>query len=154
MEKMDLNIETDETICFCWDRDATVNIGQWPGPIPLEWVQYLQEETHHQVWATGNQRLKSEARLKGTEELLDSIPGHEAVLHRNPGRRERLRLVQRVVDADVYVVIDDVDLTDMEEEGFIYYTPEGFIEAPSPFLSEVKDAENPDIHPVDRYNSK
>lgn len=147
---MDIKIDTTDKICFCWDRDGTVNIGKWPGPIPVEWVEYLAHETHHEVWATGNQSLKQEADIPGTSDLLDSIPGHEAVLHRNPGRRERLRLVKRVVDADLFVVIDDVDLKDMEEEGFFYYTPDDFIDSFIDRLNPIKKQ----VEPEERYTYK
>jgi hypothetical protein len=44
---------------FAFDRDETVDVNG--GPIPLGWVHWLARETHHEVWAVGNQLLVDEA---------------------------------------------------------------------------------------------
>ena len=57
-------------IVFAFDRDDTLTNSPKTGPIPIEWVRHLARETDHEVWATGNQKLKSEADLPGTDELI------------------------------------------------------------------------------------
>ncbi len=55
---------------FAFDRDDAVTSSPKTGPVPIEWVRYLAHETDHQVWATGSQKLKPEAEIPGTEELI------------------------------------------------------------------------------------
>lgn len=116
-------LETD--ICFCFDRDRTVDTGVPEGPVPVEIVREL-EESRHDVWATGNQALKGEAGIDGRDELLELVPGHMAVTMKHGGRRDMVRMAQEVSEADEYIVIDDVDLSELE--GVTHYYPEDFVE--------------------------
>jgi hypothetical protein len=57
---------------FAFDRDDTVTSSpEKTGPVPVEWVRHLAHDTGHEVWATGNQKLKDEADLPGVEEMVD-----------------------------------------------------------------------------------
>ena len=56
---------------FAFDRDDTVTSGSAPGPIPTAWVKHLADETDHEVWATGNQKLTGEAGIPGTDDLIE-----------------------------------------------------------------------------------
>lgn len=56
---------------FAFDRDDAVTSSPKTGPVPIEWVRYLAHETDHEVWATGNQALKEEANVPGTEEMIE-----------------------------------------------------------------------------------
>lgn len=56
---------------FAFDRDDCVSASPKTGPIPIEWVRHLAHETDHEVWATGNQKLKDEADIPGTEEMVE-----------------------------------------------------------------------------------
>lgn len=112
-------------ICFCFDRDRTVDTGVPEGPVPIGAVREL-EDSRHDVWATGNQALKGEAEIDGRDELLESVPGHMAVRMKGAGRRDMVWMVQKVSEADKYIVIDDVDLSELE--GVTHYYPEDFVE--------------------------
>lgn len=56
---------------FAFDRDDAVSSSPKTGPVPIEWVRYLAHETEHEVWATGSQKLKPEADIPGTEEMVE-----------------------------------------------------------------------------------
>ncbi len=56
---------------FAFDRDDALTISEKRGPVPIEWVRQLAADTDHEIWATGNQRLKKEANLPGTDELIE-----------------------------------------------------------------------------------
>ena len=106
---------------YAFDRDSTIDVNK--GPVPLEWVQKL-TQTEHEVWAIGNQRLKEEANIPGIAEILARLG-----IERNttPPRRERVDMLREVFpEAEEYIVVDDVDLSDME--GWTYYTPEDFVD--------------------------
>lgn len=98
---------------FAFDRDGTIEVNQ--GPVPLKWVKYLAHETEHKVYAIGNQRLKIEADIPGLQEL--------GVY----GRKHALRILKDLFpNAQEYIVVDDINLKDMEEEGWTYYPPQKF----------------------------
>lgn len=120
-----MEIDTEDKICFCFDRDETVSIGHPPGPIPLRIVEELSGSSKHGVWATGNQALKGEADIPGRDEAIEQLPNHIAAAVRYPGRREILEIVYEVTDYDEYIVVDDVDLSDMED--FDHYFPDDFM---------------------------
>lgn len=123
---------------YCFDRDLTVSTNE--GPVPLAVVQYLAYETEHQVWAIGNQHLKQEAGIPGVQEakeLLETFvfpgqaPETDSPVTYKPIRREGIRLVKDVYSVsnqsvEEFVVVDDVDLTGLEREGWTYYKPEEF----------------------------
>lgn len=121
-----MQIDSSETKCFCFDRDRTVDTGLPEGPVPVEFVQMLAEETDHEVWATGNQALTNEAGIPGKEEAVSRLPNHIAAAVRSPGRTELSEIVRDVTDADEYIVVDDVDLSDMDH--FDHYYPWDFVE--------------------------
>jgi len=106
---------------YAFDRDLTIDVNQ--GPVPLEWVKKL-TQTEHEVWAIGNQRLKEEANIPGIAEILERLGIETDTI---PPRRERVDMLREVFpDAEEYIVVDDVDLSDME--GWSYYTPEDFVD--------------------------
>ncbi len=119
-----------ERIVFCFDRDRTVNTSHG-GPVPLAWVRKLAHETVHPVYAIGNQRLKEEAEIPGVEEMQSEL-GDDQNLDQNrrhvfmPARRERVRLAEKLHrDATAYIVVDDVDLSDMD--GWRHFFPDQFV---------------------------
>jgi hypothetical protein len=126
---------------FAFDRDRTVRVNQLYKPdtlIPLAWVRHLAHATDHEVWAIGNQTLKEEAGIPGIEELAARY--YEAGIDRLgqkddwdryeycPIRRKRLRmLAEEFPDAAEYVVVDDIDLSDVE--GWNHYFAWDFVSA-------------------------
>ena len=112
---------------FAFDRDDTVDVSD--GPIPIEWLRWLVEETAHEVWAIGNQRLRKEADIPGLRELRARTDRDELLT-----RRMRLVWIRDLFPAaDRYVVVDDIDLSDMEPE-WDYYHPRDFYADPPPPL--------------------
>lgn len=114
---------------FAFDRDDTIDVNPHPREspmVPLSWVTHLAHETHHEVWATGNQTLTMEADIPGVDEALNRLdrdPGDNL-----PMRRERvLMLGDLFPDANSYVVVDDVDLSHLD--GWDHYYPWDFVEA-------------------------
>lgn len=135
----------------CFDRDHTVSINPHPDrdSVPLSWVKYLAHEVPAiDVWATGNQTLREEASAPGISEAITcwrylTLPDNPLEYHahvpvggRLPGRREGLELIQAVYDrlateSEIYqlLVVDDVDLSDLESEGWTHYFPWDFVAA-------------------------
>lgn len=117
---------------FCFDRDRTVDTS-FRGPVPLRWVRQLAHETIHPVYAIGNQILKQEASIPGVDDMREKLgrstasePKRRHV--RMPARRERVRLAEELhPDAREYIVVDDVDLSDMQ--GWTHYFPDDFVSA-------------------------
>ncbi len=106
---------------YAFDRDSTITVNK--GPVPLDWVKKL-AKTEHEVWAIGNQTLKREANIPGIAEILERLGLDENLA---PSRRERVDMLRQVFpDAEEYIVVDDVDLSDME--GWSYYAPDEFVE--------------------------
>ena len=114
-------------LVFAFDRDWTVDVNPHPqhDAVPLEWVRYVAHETDHRVYAIGNQTLAEEAAIPG---VVDIVGRHsdeweqwlgekqsDGYYERFPARRERLALIADLhPDADGYVVIDDIDLSDVD----------------------------------------
>lgn len=139
------------TAVICFDRDHTVSINPHPDrdAVPLSWVKYLAHEVPAiDVWATGNQMLREEASIPGISEAITcwrylTLPDDPVEYHahvpmgaRLPGRREGLELIQAVYDrlateSETYrlLVVDDVDLSDLESDGWTHYFPWGFVAA-------------------------
>jgi hypothetical protein len=119
-------------IVFCFDRDRTVNTS-FNGPVPIQWVRKLAHKTIHPVYAIGNQILKQEANIPGVEEMRkrlgrSSSSGQTRRHVRMPARRERVRLAEELhPDAQEFIVVDDVDLSDMN--GWNHYFPDDFVSA-------------------------
>lgn len=119
-------------ILFCFDRDETITTGEGPGPVPIEWVRYLARETHHAVWASGNQKLRREAEILGFHDI--DIDEWATVPREEMGRRiQRLTAIAAYVEHNGTapsrkIVVDDIDLTPLEEYGWEYYTPQEFVE--------------------------
>jgi hypothetical protein len=122
------------------DRDHTVDTAG--GPVPS--VLLRQAAQHgHEVWAIGNQALKDEAGIPGTDELwarLNEVPAlpptgesaaeilaDPAKIARNvAAKRERLEALARLLPHETTrVVVDDLDVS---LPGWIYLTPEQFCE--------------------------
>lgn len=133
-------------VVVCFDRDFTVSVNAKPGEkaVPLSWVKELAHNCSEiDVWATGNQYLRYEAKIPGTyrsKQVYDAYNyGEESLKPESnrvyrPDRRERLRLIKQlyVETAPVsnirFIVVDDVDLADMEDEGWEHYYPDEFVE--------------------------
>lgn len=125
---------------FAFDRDWTVDVNPRPGhdAVPLAWVEHLAHETDHEVWAIGNQDLTHEAEIPGIVELseryyeegIDRL-GEQDEFGRFefwPLRRERLRMLTEVFpDAVEYIVVDDIDLSDVD--GWNHYYAWEFVPA-------------------------
>ncbi|QSG08585.1 hypothetical protein [Halapricum desulfuricans] len=112
---------------FAFDRDWTVDVNPHPRheAVPLEWVRHLAHETDHAVYAIGNQDLAEEAAIPGVVDIVgrhaddwdhwlgDKQP--DGRYERFPTRRERLALIEALHPAaDRYIVVDDLDLSDVE----------------------------------------
>jgi len=114
-------------LVFAFDRDWTVDVNPHPRheAVPLEWVRHLAHETDHAVYAIGNQTLAEEAAIPG---VVDIVGHHDdaweewlgdkqrdGYYEQFPTRRERLALIADLhADADGYVVVDDLDLSDVD----------------------------------------
>lgn len=133
---------------FAFDRDWTVDVNPHPNreAVPLEWVRHLAHRTDHAVYAIGNQDLAEEAAIPGVVDIVGRHPDDwdewlgekqpDGYYERFPKRRERLELIADLhPDAEGYVVVDDLDLSDVE--GRDHYHALDFVPA-------VRQAE---IHP-------
>lgn len=113
---------------FAFDRDWTVDVNPHPRreAVPLEWVQYLAHETGHHVYAIGNQTLAEEAAIPGVVDIVGQHPDEwsdwlgekepDGYYEDFPTRRERLSLIADLhPDADEYIVVDDIDLSDVDD---------------------------------------
>lgn len=121
---------------YMFDRDGTVDSsGHNPGPIPLEWLMYLNEETPYPVWAVGNQRLRGEAGIPGLRTAINKsqfksrkTTGHE--------RTTRVKIVASLYpDIGHFVVVDDMIREYDELRGlpeWDIYLPEEFVEQHGP----------------------
>ena len=154
-----------------FDRDDTVipplldGKEDIEGLIPINVVRRLAHETPHHVWATGNQRLTSEAEIPGLEEakkrwnacfdgVVEDCYECKSVKKRGvedgttladdgddiwnvnetwekPTRRDGLRIIKDLYVDEYesppdFVVIDNIDLSDMETEGIEYCKPADF----------------------------
>lgn len=116
-------------IVFAFDRDDTLDVNphhRKEPMVPMEWVRYLAHETEHEVWATGNQALKAEAEIPGEAEAMEHLEIEKGDFR--PPRRNRVRMLGEMFpEADRYIVIDDVDLSFLEE--WEHYYPWTFVEA-------------------------
>jgi hypothetical protein len=125
---------------FAFDRDWTVDVNPHPQheAVPLSWVRHLAHETDHAVYAIGNQDLADEAAIPG---VVDIVGRHaddwdewlggkqlDGYYERFPTRRERLALITDLhPDAEEYVVVDDIDLSDVD--GWTHYHAWEFVPA-------------------------
>jgi len=148
--EQNINLDKLPNFVVCFDRDYTVSVNPHPKQqaVPLSWVKHLaHEQTEVDVWATGNQLLREEAAIPGISEAITSwreltLPDSVEQFHeyvppqaRKPSRKEGLRLVKVVydeitaaLDIDIqFIVIDDVDLTQLESEGWKHYFPWDFV---------------------------
>jgi hypothetical protein len=119
---------------------ATVDVNPHPShdAVPLEWVRHLAHKTDHAVYAIDNQALAEEAAIPGVVDIIgrhaddwDQWVGEkrpDGWYQRFPLRRERLSLIADLhPDADSYVVVDDLDLSDVE--GWSHYYAWDFVPA-------------------------
>jgi len=115
-------------LVFAFDRDWTVDVNPHPrhDAVPLEWVRHLAHETPHAVYAIGNQSLADEAAIPGVVDVVGQHPDDwdewlgdkqaDGRYEQFPERRERLSLIADLhPDADGYVVVDDLDLSDVND---------------------------------------
>jgi hypothetical protein len=125
---------------FAFDRDWTVDVNPHPqhDAVPLEWVRYIAHETEHRAYAIGNQMLAEEAAIPGVVDIVgrhadewDQWLGEkqsDGYYEQFPTRRERLSLIADLhPDADGYVVVDDIDLSDVA--GWDHYHAWEFVPA-------------------------
>lgn len=140
---------TFDKIVLCFDRDYTISVNECPHDdheqVPLSWVKYYHNDCDTiDVWATGNQKLVGEASIPGVKAAryihrkqngypTDEFDDINHDLHSyEPSRREGLRLIKDCyenagLDCEYYVV-DDVNLQDMESEGWDYFSPDDFVQ--------------------------
>lgn len=131
---------TDERLILAFDRDETVDVNPPADKVavPLSWIKHWDSETDHEVWAIGNQKLKSEAEIPGVREAVlalenewyreftetdddDSVDGW-------PRRARRVEMLAELFsDADKYIVVDDKDLSYVD--GWSHYFPWEFVDA-------------------------
>jgi|APHM01.1.fsa_nt_gi hypothetical protein len=141
--------EDGEKIVLCFDRDYTVSVNPHPDEraVPIGWLQYWAHELEIPVWATGNQHLRTEAKIPGIREAefawKEYVDGGEYEYddsqfedYWQPRRRDGLRIVRDVYESTYpdedfrFVVVDDVDVSDLSEEGpWTHYFPWDFVEA-------------------------
>jgi hypothetical protein len=127
-------------LVFAFDRDWTVDVNPHPNreAVPLEWVRHLAHETEHAVYAIGNQILADEAAIPGVVDIVGRHPDEwdewlggkqpNGYYERFPTRRERLALIADLhPDADGYIVVDDIDLSDVD--GWDHYHAWEFLPA-------------------------
>ncbi len=120
---------------FAFDRDDTVDVSQ--GPVPLSAVRELAHESGYEVWAIGNQALRSEADIPGISEarqrLVDRYGTSDSTSPwaeppENPGRKKRLLMVEALFpDAQEYIHIDDDNVLISRRERWSYYRPKAFV---------------------------
>lgn len=110
---------TDPNRVVAFDTDMTMDYAG--GPVPLEHVIELRDDPNILVWSTGyNQTLRDEADIPGMTELKDMRNLDIGFVD----RPDRMRLLERQYpNADRYDVVDDVDLRELEAEGWHYYQP-------------------------------
>ncbi|QSG16306.1 HEAT repeat domain-containing protein [Halapricum desulfuricans] len=127
-------------LVFAFDRDWTVDVNPHPQyeAVPLEWVRYLAHKTDHAVYAIGNQDLAEEAAIPGVVDIVGRHPADwddwlgdkqpDGRYESFPTRRERLTLIEALHPAaDRYIVVDDLDLSDVE--GWQHYHAWEFVPA-------------------------
>lgn len=126
----------DGATVFAFDRDFTIDVNppreDDKDGVPLEWVGHLAHHTSQFVYATGNQILKNEAKIPGIGEIVEACgndPGEaETRFQSRPDRRDRVGMLEEIYPgADRYVVVDDIDLSDMD--GWDHFFPWEFVEA-------------------------
>jgi len=135
-------------LVFAFDRDRTVDVNPHPrhDAVPLKWVRHLAHETPHAVYAIGNLKLAEEAAIPGVVNIVGRHPDSwdewlggkqpDGRYEQFPLRCERLSLIADLhPDADGYVVVDDLDLSDVD--GWEHYHAWEFVPA----------AERGEIHP-------
>ncbi len=128
------------TLVFAFDRDWTVDVNPHPrhDAVLLEWVRHLAHETDHAVYAIGNQTLAEEAAIPGVVDIVGRHPDEwdhwlggkqsDGYYEQFPTRRERLSLIADLhPDANGYVVVDDIDLSDVN--GWEHYHAWDFVPA-------------------------
>lgn len=122
-ERYDFNAE-DPTMVAAFDTDYTMRYAD--GPVPLDHIRRLRDDPDVAVYATGyNQTLRSEAGIPGMVEILDHL-GRDIGEHID--RPNRMRLLDEVhPEATRRVVVDDVDLRELESEGWRYYQPAEYV---------------------------
>lgn len=129
-----------EYVVLAFDRDETVDVNPHSEKqaVPLSWIQHLNEETHHEVWAIGNQKLKAEAGVPGVREAVLELENewyrefsetdNDDEVDGWPRRARRVTMLSELFpDAEGYVVVDDKDLSYVE--GWDHYYPWEFVEA-------------------------
>jgi len=149
---------TTERIVLCFDRDHTVSVNGHPDEraVPIGWIQWWAHELAIPVWATGNQHLRTEAKIPGIREAEHTweeyVAGEEYEYENSqfedyikPRRRDGLRLIQDLYEETFpdqklrFIVVDDVDVSDLSDEGpWTHYFPWDFVEAVESGEAEVE----------------
>lgn len=114
---------TNPTRVVAFDTDMTVDYAG--GPVPLDHVIELRDDPDVLVWATGfNQTLRDRAEIPGMHELKE----RRTISAEFIDRADRMRLLKREFpNAQSYTVVDDVDLRELEAEGWAYYQPAEYV---------------------------
>lgn len=141
-------VDTTNRVVLCFDRDDTLSVNPHPDhrAVPIGYVQWYAHVLEIPVWATGNQHLRTEAKIPGIseaeyvwEEYLENseyeYDNSQFQDFHQPRRRDGLRLVRDVYetaypDEDFrFIVVDDADVSDLEDEGpWTHYFPWDFVE--------------------------
>jgi len=143
------NHETTERIVLCFDRDDSVSVNPHSDhrAVPIGWLQFWSHVEEIPVFASGNQHLRTEAKIPGISEAEHAweeyVTGEEYEYENSqfedyikPRRRDGLRLIQDLYEETFpdqtfrFVVVDDADVSDLEEEGpWAHFFPRDFVEA-------------------------
>lgn len=142
---------------WCFDRDRTVDVNPHPSrrAVPLAWVRRLAQQPEHVVLATGNQTLKHEADIPGVDEIvaawrdLDPEDQGRAAIEDpvRPWRRDRVRMVADLFPGCPVDVIDDVDLSDLEDGQVTHHFPWDLVAAVEDGTLEAWPLDRPETDP-------
>lgn len=154
----------DTVVCF--DRDYTVNVNAYEDKeaVPLALVKRLAHSTDNvHVWAIGNLHLKREARIPGIDDavplweehnssdVFDTYSRSTIAYSERLARSDRLRVIHDLYraseldhDSIAFLVIDDIDLTELEPE-WEHYTAWDF-------MPRVRDGEFSFTDSVGEFN--
>ncbi|MCU4718926.1 adaptin protein [Halapricum hydrolyticum] len=126
-------------LVLAFDRDRTVDVNPPAdrSAVPLSWIEHWANETDHEVWAIGNQRLKSEAGIPGVREAVMRLENEwyrefnetddDEHVDGWPRRARRVEMLAELFpDADDYLVVDDKDLSYIED--WTHYYPWEFVD--------------------------
>lgn len=114
----------DPSAVAAFDTDYTMLYAD--GPVPLSHVTALRDDPDVAVYATGfNQTLRERADIPGMVEITSWVDQDTPDFVE---RADRMRLLDELhPDAERKFVVDDVDLRQLEAEGWAYYQPAEYV---------------------------